>query len=633
MNFRIAFICLFTTFFVQGQDYEFVHCNKHLSSEMLKEAQAIQAKGPQDDYDIFYHRLEWTVDPAKIYIAGKVTTYFTAEKNNLNQLLMDLSDSLSVSEIRQNGQVLAYAHNNDKLFIDLSANLSLGAKDSITITYEGKPKSSGLGSFQIGIHGQDDVPVLWTLSEPYGAKDWWPCKQTLSDKIDSIDIIVTTPKKYKTASLGLLKGEKVVGLDKVMHWQHKYPVVTYLIAIAVTDYLVMVDTLYSQDLQEIRLEHYVYQEDSLGWRNTLGITNACMTFFSDSLGSYPFKEEKYGHAQWGAGGGMEHQTMSFMGGFQPMLIGHELAHQWVGNKITCATWNEIWLNEGFATYLAALVDERYFPETFENFKRYTTASIKTSNDGSVYVYSTQNVPNIFDGRLVYQKGAYLLHMLRWKVGDKAFFEGLRNYMNAPNLIYSFAQSIEFQQHIEATSGMDLTEFFEDWLYGEGFPIYSIEAYQNGGRVGLKISQNTSDNSVDFFEMPLEIGFYGEGQDTLVRFDQTKNNQNFGVELPFKLDSIKVDPRLWLVSKTDSIKINKRTDFVDIYPNPAKDVVTINSAEKILELKVYDLNGKLMLTRNPSALIDKFSVTGLSQGRYLCKITTSIRELTLPLDKN
>ena len=208
-----------------------------------------------ETYDLKYHRLEWFVNPEVYYIRGAVTSYFTAVRDGLQEIVFELSDSLRVDSLRYRGQLIGSSRpGNDLLAIDLPAALPAGTFDSLTVYYQGEPPRTGFGSFSQTFHA--GTPIIWTLSEPYGAKDWWPCKQTLNDKIDSIDVQVTTPNVYRVASNGLLVEEKLLGDFTRYHWRHRYPIPAYLIAIGVTNYAVYEQSI-PTDSGAIPLVNYV----------------------------------------------------------------------------------------------------------------------------------------------------------------------------------------------------------------------------------------------------------------------------------------------------------------------------------------------------------------------------------------
>lgn len=409
-------------------------------------------------YDLIYQRMEWEVDPAFKYIRGKITSFFVSQQANLAEIEFDLHDEMIVDSVIQKGNPVNFRRNENKINIQLNEGISEGQTDSLSVYYQGEPPATGFGSFTTGTHNK--TPVLWTLSEPYGAMEWWPCKQSLADKIDSIDIIVTTPEFYRTASNGILVSETVLDGKRTIHWKHRYPIATYLVGIAVTNYESYSDFLELDDGRRIEILNFVYPENLENARERTPVTVEVMELFNRLIGEYPFADEKYGHAQFGWGGGMEHQTMSFMFNFGFELIAHELAHQWFGNYITLASWQHIWLNEGFATYLTGLAYEQYKDGFYwYDWRRLTVQRITSLPGGSVFVPDTTNVSRIFNGRLSYSKGAYILHMLRWILGDPDFFKALQNYYNDPKSANGFARHEQVMAHFEATGDTSLTEFF------------------------------------------------------------------------------------------------------------------------------------------------------------------------------
>jgi len=352
--FGLALVLFVMVFKVSAQEPDPLFVEKIARQEKsiyLKKATFAESDSYSNS-DIVYQRMEWKIDPNVLYIKGIVTSHFKSKIQNLDQIEFDLHSVMQVDSVHHKGISVEYERIDSKIIIPLAQSINEGQLDSVSVFYQGNPGNTGFGSFSKTIH--DEVPNIWTLSEPYGAMDWWPCKQSLVDKIDSVDILVTSPEEYRTASLGLLVAEDVKNNKRTMHWKHRYPVATYLVAISVTNYTDYSDTLFMEDGKLIEVLNYVYPEDEQYARDKTPVTIDFLELFNNLIGEYPFAAEKYGHAQFGWGGGMEHQTMSFMYNFGFELVAHELAHQWFGDYITTGSWQDIWLNEGFATYLAGL---------------------------------------------------------------------------------------------------------------------------------------------------------------------------------------------------------------------------------------------------------------------------------------
>jgi aminopeptidase N len=550
----IGFLWTFIAYSQSGQELIDIVEGEHNKAEQLQEFQANQHT---TTYDLLSHKLQLEVDPAKHYIKGEVTSEFRALENT-DEIVFDLSDNLQVASVTTNGEVVNFTHENNELTITFAKGICENATETVTIAYEGTPnKNAGGDGFVTTTH--NNTPSLYTLSEPYGSRDWWPCKQDLNDKIDQIDVIITAPKAYKAVSNGVILSEEANGNLVTTHWQHNYPIPSYLIGIAVTDYEVFSQTI-KGDGYSFDIVNYVYPESRDKAEEYTKVTVDIMNLFQGLFGDYPFKDEKYGHAEFEYGGGMEHSTISFMGNFSRSLIAHELAHQWFGNKVTCDSWNDIWLNEGFATYLSGLVENHLDGEQdFINWKRGKIADITSSRNGSVYVQDEKldNVGRIFSSRLSYNKGAMVIHMLRTKLGDDVFFQGIRNYLNDEELAYGYANTSQLQVHLEKASGTDLQEFFSDWIYGEGYPSYDVAWYQGDQReVSIKMNQEQSNRKVDYFEMNVPFLVIGvEGEEKLITLDNTFNGQEFTVAVDFEISDIIFDPKFDLISKNNTIGID------------------------------------------------------------------------------
>lgn len=581
-----------------------------------------KATGIKDNYDLRYHRFFWVVDPSVNAISGSVTSYFVAKNQNISRAEFELASNMVADSAINASSHAVFHHDGNTLTIVLNREVAAGKLDSVTVYYHGSPGSSGFGSFATDKH--NEVPVLWTLSEPFGASEWWPSKNDLTDKIDSIDVYVVHPAGTHAASNGLLIGENSHGdSGLITHWKHRYPIASYLIAIAVTNYSRFSDT-YSGSYGSFEIQNYVYPEDSASLRKQAQLVVPVLEIFEELYGPYPFRKEKYGQAQFGWGGGMEHQTMTFLGrgAFNLEIIDHELAHQWFGNTVTCGSWHDIWLNEGFATYSSGLIYERMSPDLYWPKWKYQNMSYVTMEPGgSVYCDDTTNVDRIFDSRLSYSKGALVLNMLRWVVGDKVFFDGVRSYFNDPALYFGFARTADFQRHMEETAGSDLNWFFNDWIYGQGYPSYELTCTQNLDKSAIiSLEQTASHPSVNFFSLPVPVCFYGEGRDTIIVLNNTSTPENFYIEPGFTIDSIRIDPERRIISAGNTVVINKLQEKdIIILPNPAFDRITVYyNPDYESDMAIYGVDGR----RFEAPVEEKFrgwavlDVSALPCGGYL-----------------
>lgn len=592
---------------------------------------------PTRGFDLTHHRIALEIDPAVRAVSGRVTHRFTATAA-MDELVLDLSSALTVTEVLHHGVSVAYTHAGDLLSISIA--LTPAQHDSITIAYGGVPPETGFGSFVQAEHG--GAPIVWTLSEPYGAKDWWPCKQDLNDKADSLDLIVTVPAGNKVAGNGRLIAEAAEPDGRLrFHWRHRHPIAYYLIAFAATNYTAYSETV---DLPSgpVEVLNYVFPESLDGWLIDSPNTIPQMQLFSALFSEYPYADEKYGHAQFAWGGGMEHQTMSFMGGHWYELIAHELAHQWFGNLVTCGSWEDLWLNEGFATYLQMLCYEHLAPQYWRPQLRARRDLVTSQPGGSVLVTDTTSINRLFDGRLTYAKGAWLLHMLRWVCGDEAFFAGVNGYLSDPSIRNGSAVTAQLVAHLESASGLDLTGFMADWYAGEGFPTYQLQWAQSAsGEVSALLSQTVSHPSVPFFEMPVPVRFKNSAAEETVVLAHESNGQLFQFTLPFQADSALIDPDVWLLSGQNiALKVPVAalgSARALIHPNPTAEGAWMHvgpSLQGAARIEVLDALGRSV--RTSSAAVDglriALPVEGLAPGSYRIRVSAGDQRIELPFVK-
>ncbi|MCK6693162.1 MAG: M1 family metallopeptidase [Thermoanaerobaculia bacterium] len=613
-----------------GNDFPEFRCKPLPFNLPLSPLRATGRAGGDSQADITYGRFRWTVDPAIQYITGHVFYRFNP-LIPLDRWTLDLSNPITVEQVRWHGQNINFERDGtDELTLYFPQPRPAGVPDSVEIFYQGVPPETGFGSFKTDNH--NGAPILWTLSEPFGARDWFPCNQELNDKIDSCDIFITAPAGNHPASNGVLVSETTQNGQTTAHWRTRYPIAAYLLCMAVTDYAVFTDRA-PNGSDSIPVVNYVFPENLAQAQNELSVIAPQMRLLDSLFGPYPFHREKYGHAQFKWGGGMEHQTMSFVVNFNFELLAHELAHQWFGDLVTCASWEDIWLHEGFATYMAGLCYERLLPQYWLSYRQIRLDAVVNEPGGSVQVTDTTDLYRIFSGRLSYAKGALVLHQLRWILGDAAFFAGARAYLNDPALAYGYARTADLLRHLEQSSGRDLDDYFARWYAGEGYPTYTAVWSQDAAKeVKIILNQITSmPASVAFFPLPVPILLIGAGgEDTTIVLDHTYSGQQFVAHPGFEVVQLNIDPELWLISAGNTVTrvsdagetpVYPLTDW-SVSPNPATGHLILRlNARRATDLgaALFAPDGRrlqewpLHLTAGPNAI--RLNLPDLPDGLY------------------
>lgn len=585
-------------------------------------------------YDIQYHRCNWKLNPKiNSNISGNVLFSFQVKGGDYDSLAFDLIADMLVDSVLYRGIPTKFNRKGNKVFVFKNGLWKDGERDSFTVFYQGNPASipGGFGAYTYDAHSTG--PIIHTLSQPYGAPFWWPCKQTLSDKIDSIDIIVETARDFKVGSNGVLVKVDTSSSNRSIHfWKHRHPVATYLVAIAVTNYAEFTDyAKFHGRTDSLPVVNYVFPQFLQTTQAEAKRVLPMLRLFDSLFIEYPFMNEKYGHAQFTWGGGMEHQTMSFMVNFSFDLTAHELAHQWFGDLVTCGSWNDLWLNEGFATYLTSVAYEYiYDKSTFRDKMRGTRADITADPNGSVKPKDTSSVNQLFNGRLTYRKGAWLLHMLRVRLGDSLFFEGCRHYLNSRKA-NGFATTEQFRLIMESVSGQNLEEFFKQWYEGDGFPYLKINWEQRGSTLKVKIEQTPSNPSVPFWKISIPILFKNKltGREELKIFTPQKLTEEYTLNVFFDVDTAIFDPQVTVLAKAalGGMNLGKiQEDPVFVFPNPSNgEIVNVKSRNPdISKIEMITLLGQTVRITDfgqsaiQNATID---VSSLSTGTYVIKIFT------------
>ncbi|HTY35687.1 MAG TPA: M1 family aminopeptidase [Bacteroidota bacterium] len=558
-------------------------------AERLSKVAGVLTPG-QEGYDVTYYKLDLTLKTSPQNLGGAVTMVAKSLANNLSFATFDLMNTMKVDSVFAGGKRAAGVVQQASFFtVPLDRGYNPGEYFTVVVYYHGIPGSSGFGSFAFSTAPGSITPWVWSLSEPYGAKDWWPCKDTQGDKADSVDVWITCDAQFKVGS----EGKLVAVIDngngtKTYKWQHRYPIATYLVSIAVTDFAETSGWFkYTSTDSMLVLDYALPSTVPQGTPNivsatsSMGVTLSMLRIYSDLFGLYPFIKEKYGHSQFGWGGGMEHQTMTSVGSFDESLLAHEMSHQWFGDMITTRTWPHIWLNEGFATYCVALYRERMYGLSAYNDEvlNHIFPGIVGGPAGSVYVRDTSTVGNVFNTVLVYHKGGSVLHMLRHVIGDSAFFKSMKSYAGDPRFRFGTASTEDFQSVCESVSGKPLGYFFNEWIYGEYYPTYRYQwgTTQNGPPYTVRVSltQTTGTSNPMFFQMPVDFRFTGTGLDTTVVVTNNAASQVFVFSLPKMPTAFQLDPNNWIIKSVSGtmVGVGKVTELPQAYelyqnyPNP------------------------------------------------------------------
>jgi aminopeptidase N len=576
------------------------------------------------NYDVKFYWLDLHVSDSSTFVQGSVSILLEAIDKPLQQVVLDFSTQLKTDSVIINHQPVNYLHADNELIINLNSEVAPESRITIQIFYHGLGKTINVPD---GIYNKYnatwDSRVTWTLSEPFAALNWFPCKQSITDKADSVYVFLSTDNDLKAGSNGKLTAQVSLPSNRIRYeWKSSYPIAYYLISFAVGNY--MDYSIYVKMMNDsILIQNYIYNNDLYLEQNKANIdkTIDLILLFSDLFGAYPYKDEKYGHCIAPMGGGMEHQTMTTLVNFSFLLVAHELAHQWFGNLVTCSTWQDIWVNEGFASYAEYLASQYLISQSAaDNWMIGEFDFVKSVPGGSVYVPEDflNDESRIFDRRLTYCKGAAIIHMIRKEIdNDSLFFyilgEFLERYKNKN------AAGEDLKNLLEEKTGNDYDQFFNQWYYGEGYPIHSISWNQSNDTLYINSLQTTS-ASTPYFNVPVDYKITVDGTDTLITLRQTSNFDCSKIFLPGNITSIVVDPKHWLLIDiagiTTTNNIENQIEF-KVVPNPAREKVTLyfNNILDSYKIHLIDSSGQILYTEQSRSLHKTINVDSYPKGLY------------------
>jgi len=519
----------------------------HLSPDYISET--------QHNTDILHYELNLDLYPEKKILSGRAVLTGTFINDKPEKLDLNLYDNMKIKHLSVNGSEVSFIHKDTRLSIALPNDLPDTFK--ATIEYEGTPLRVGLSAFAFG--EWNGRSVIYNLSELTYASTWFPCNDLPDDKA-FLDMIITNDSQYTSVSNGVLIEEKIEGSRKSAHWKVYYPISTYLVSVYSSVYVNFKDYYYSDISKDtLTIEYYVFPEHLENAKKDFAEHPKFLKFFSETFGEYPFIKEKYGVAEflWQFGA-MEHQTITGIGSnfvsgrnfFKDVYV-HELAHHWWGNAVGPKTWKDIWLNEGFSTYSEAL----YFEHKSGKNALISTMLSKYNDDFYGRLYDPGD--NLFS-QTIYDKGAWVLHMLRHEVGDSKFFKILRDYFE--EFKYKSASTEDFINVCERVSGKDLSRFFDQWVFKGDDQIklnvkWTIESVDEDKSI-ISINYQQTQERYKVFHFPLQIRFSdgkGNYEDAVIFIDEREDKKS--VKLNFIPQSAEADPDRWLLADIKLLKIN------------------------------------------------------------------------------
>lgn len=622
------------------------HANHSAKSNTLNLAQIAET----ERYDVHFYDLNLNMTNTSTALSGTVGIHGTALES-LDSVLFELFANYTISDIKLNNVSTPYSRVASA--IKVPVNILTGQPFVIEVTYAGTPPTAATNP--LGGSGMTNASsptwgnqVTWSLSESFVAYEWFPCKQSLKDKADSSSMKVTVPSNCMAGSNGMLENVVDLGSTKRFEWMHRHPIDYYLISVAVAkyvDYSIYANPAGAPD--PVLIQNFIYDNPATlnNFQNDIDETVDFIELFADIFGPYPFDDEKYGHCMAPLSGGMEHQTMTTQGFFNNTLTAHELAHQWWGDNVTCGSWADIWVNEGFASYAEYLMFEYlYSANQAANDMNSRHQNIKSQNGGSVWVADSLNEGAIFSGRLVYDKGAAIVHTMRYLVNDDvAFFQGLRNYQ--VDFGEGNAIGLDMKAEMEAVSGVDLTDFFEQWYFGEGFPTYSAEYHLNGSDLYVKINHSTSKPSATpTFTNPIDVRITrNAAADTIIRLDIQSNSDLFIIPNMGNFNTLaELDYKNWIINNSGSIVANPSVSIEEnsaiasdilLFPNPTSGMFTIkNENNESFELTVFDTKGKVLIQKTITGT-ETVDLNHFTQGQYLVELKGNSNQITRKIIKN
>lgn len=602
---------------------------KRFESLVLK-AEPTPPRADDRGVDILSYDLDLVLDPTPgpaagvVALTGRVDIGLRAVRGGVTSLPLDLVSQLTCDAVTRGRQTVPFTQSGEELLVTLAPPLSTAEPETLTITWHGRPPRHG--NLYVGMMYRrddngtpadpaDDTPFMFTVSEPWSAHAWWPCKDHPADKA-LVSLAATVPGDLTVVGNGTLESvtDPVTGAApgwKRFLWRERYPLPTYLVSVAASRYETWREDCRPASAAPVPLDYHVIARDRARAEIDFGNSCAMMDVLTGLLGPYPFAGEKYAQVEVVWGGAMEHTTATSIGQYMftgdrryEQVVVHEMAHQWFGDSLTPRRWSDIWLNEGFATYAEALwLEASQGPAAREAFMMQIGPGRHAdlfTGDGTL-IDPSPILPNT----LVYDKGAWVLHMLRGVIGDEAFFRFLRDWATDPGRVQGSVGVEDMIRTAEAAAGRDLGAFFDGWLRTDAAPVLSLETWtgRHGPRMTAAATLRQHQGVALAVPVPLLLHL-ADGRRVPVTARLESRAQTYRWTPGTAVDSVTVDPERALLARW-AAEPEPELVVTGPAPNPAPGTGTLFTLflKKASEVTVsiYDARGTMLESVNLGVL--------------------------------
>lgn len=588
-------------------------CEKKSNQEHTPDLPMLSPNSPKHSYDVLNYAMELDLmnnysPPYPASFIANIIVKFRVD-STLNAINLNaVNSSLVIDSVRMAGT--SFTHLANVLTVTLDRTYFPGEIAEVKIYYRHNNVNDGA----IYVSGG----FLFTDCEPEGARKWFPCWDKPSDKA-TVDIKAKVPQNVKLGSNGRLQ-DSIPGTNSITyHWISRDPVATYLVVLtSKVDYLLDIVNWTNPNTGEVVPIRFYYNPMESPYY-IQSIIGEMTTFFSDRFGDHPF--EKNGFATLNnqfAWGGMENQTLTSLcpGCWTEWLVAHEFAHQWFGDMITCATWADLFLNEGFATWTEAHWTEysagynAYKDEMEGNAAYYLSANPGWPISDPSWAINTPGNDTLFNYAITYMKGSCVLHQLRYVLGDSTYFAALKSYAtDTVDFKYQSATIQDFKTKIETVTGQELDWFFDSWIYTANHPtyknVYQIKAVENE-KWQVTFTARQQQAALNYWQMPLELKInFLNLTDTIIRVFNSYNGQIFTFLFDHQPANLVFDPNNDILLKQGNTIVSDGESIIQpisasVSPSPFSNHTVLRyhlDQPSPVKIKVVDLSGRNVLEKS------------------------------------